>query len=474
MRIHALIAGFVMAGLLGVGGARAQTLSPQMPFDISNLPTPSISDWNDFAWRSFVAADWPVAPGTRGVPDPQQRIGARDAQGMPVPVVWMTSKAPGDVFLAKAAPPDSNWQTQHVTTACVGMPGYDAATSYVLGMVSKTSPGAYSEINQAQFPGSQQVIGPVIDQQAQYVRYDIRMDQSEFQYLLNYKYYDASVQKASVQGTIPTFKPPPFGNEPWVQQLPPYARYGAVEYKASWRPLNPKVDIVSRYFTMNAFLVNPDGKCEGPRLMGLTGLHILRLTPATPNTWFWSTFEQVDNLTVPNIPRPDGKKLTPSFGNGKTFVSGYNYMPPKVVSGPLPPRPPVDVSRVTPIQTTSKPVTVAYQKALAGTPFQYYELVGVQFPVNPKVNGQVVGTGKGKGACYAAGTNNASNAGAQISDCFLANVTMETYVQSTSCVTCHSYGVPIGVPMTPRGRARFAALVNYQIFSFMLQEAQSP
>jgi hypothetical protein len=85
--------------------------------------------------------------------------------------------------------------------------------------------------------------------------------------------------------------------------------------------------------SINAFIVNPDGRCFGPTLMGLTGLHILRLTPATPKTWFWSTFEQGDNLTVPSIPRPDGQPLTPSFGNGKTFTAGYNYQPRKVTSG---------------------------------------------------------------------------------------------------------------------------------------------
>jgi hypothetical protein len=464
----------MIAGLLSTGVAQAQTISPRMPFDITGLPAPSVSAWNDFAWQSFVASNWPVAPGTRGVPDAMLKIGARDARGALLPVVWMTSKAPGDVFLAKAAPPNTNWQVQQPTPACTSVPGYDPATSYVLGMISKTSPGAYSAINQAQFPGSQQVVGPVIDQAAQYVRYDIRMDQSEFQYLLNTRYYNADVQTAAVKATPSTFVAPPFGNEPWVLRLPPYARYGAVEYKASWRPLDPKTDIVSRYFSINAFIVNPDGRCFGPTLMGLTGLHILRLTPATPKTWFWSTFEQVDNLTVPSIPRPDGKPLTPSFGNGKTFVTGYNYKPTKVVSGPLPPQPPVDVSRVTPIQTISKPVTTAYQRALAGTPWQYYELVGVQFPVNPVVNGQVVGTAKGNGACYAAGTNNATNNGAQINECYLANVTMETFVQSTSCVTCHSYGVPIGVDLTSRGRARFRSLVNFQIFSFMLREAKSP
>jgi hypothetical protein len=245
--MRSLIAGLLTVGLLSTSVAQAQTISPQMPFDITGLPAPSVSAWNDFAWQSLVAADWPVTPGTRGAPDPTLKIGARDARGVLLPVVWMTSKAPGDVFLAKSVPPNTNWQVQQPTPACMSVPGYDPATSYVLGMISKTSPGAYSAINQAQFPGSQQVVGPVIGQAARYVRYDIRMDQSEYQYLLNNKYYSADVQAAAVEAAPSTFVDPPFGNEPWGQQLPPYARHGAVEYKASWRPLDPKTDIVSRY-----------------------------------------------------------------------------------------------------------------------------------------------------------------------------------------------------------------------------------
>jgi hypothetical protein len=414
----------------------------------------------------------------RGIPDPTQKIGATDASGMPVPVLWMTSKAINDVFLARGAPPDPNWQTQVPVVACQSQPGYDPATSYVLGLISKTSPVAYTEINQAPFPGSQQVVGPVIDQAGNYVRYDIRMSQSEFAYFLNYRYYNAANQIAAVTSNPITFAAPPeSGQELYLRNLLPSARHGSIEYKASWRALDPRVDIVSRYFTVSAFLVNPDGRCIGPQLMGLTGLHILRLTPSTPATWFWSSFEQVDNLTVPNPPptRPDGKPLTPTFSDGMNYVSGYSYMP-KVIEPPepLPPQPPVGVSRVTPIHDDSIPVTKAYQQLLAGTVWQNYQLAGVQFPVNPMENGKPQGNARGNGQCYVAGTDHDTLPAFQLNDCYLANVTMETYVQSTSCATCHSYGAPLWVPRTPRGRPTFDALVKFQIFTFMLLQAQAP
>jgi hypothetical protein len=473
--------GAVSASLMAIAGANAQEISPTMPVDVTHLPKPSATDWNQLAWRSFIAANWPVASGMLGVPDPGLRIGAVDPAGMPLPVLWMTSKSPNDVFVNVGQVPPSDWQSRVPVAACQGVPGYDPKTSYVLTMVSKTSGPEFTEINQAPFPGSRQVVGPVIDQAGHYVRYDIRMSQSEFEYLINFRYYSATEQNAAVNANPPTFESPPRSGQESYLRLPPYARYGTVEYKASWRELDPRVDIVSRYFRTRAFIVDPDGKCHGPHLMGLTGLHILRLTPSTPRTWFWATFEQVDNLTVPQPPpkRPDGKPLTPSYGDGKLFVPGYDYMPPPIAPGqPLPPDPkPVDVSRVTPIHSDALPVTRIYQRALGGTVWAYYQLVGTQFPVNPQYNGQTQGNGKGVGECYAAGTNNATDPGFQINDCYLSNVTMETYVQSTSCVTCHSFGAPLGVALAttdPTPRPTFNALSKFQIFSFMLRQARCP
>ncbi len=475
MTVGAIVAGIAMSGLAALP-ASAQTLSPNMPFDVSNPPNPSLQDWNNFAWQSFVAANWPVVPGTRGVPDPSLKIGALLPDGSPAPVLWMTSKAVADVFLPHAAAPSSNWQTQAPTAACANVLGYNPQTSYVLGMTSKTNAGATTAINQADFPGSQQVVGPVIDQAAQYLRYDIRMSQSEYQYLLTTQYYNAAIQIAAVRAKPKTtFQDPPKGQEPYVVTLPPYARYGTVEYKASWRVLDPKVDEVSRYFTAQAFIVEPTGVCHGPQLMGLTGLHILRLTPTTGATWDWATFEQVDNLTPPP-PVSGGPTPSATLSNGTTNPAGYNYMPPVVVPGkPLPGGKPVDVSRVTPIQDESKAVTAQYQSALAGTVWANYQLIGVQAPVNPKGS---TTTNKGVGDCYVAGTKHDVGAQYQLTDCYLANVSMETYVQSTSCAICHSYGTPQGVQVASynKGNPRptFAALDQFQIFSFMLKQAKLP
>jgi hypothetical protein len=472
--------GVAAASLLTIASATAQQISATMPVDVANLPQPSAADWNELAWQSFVAANWPVVNGMLGVPDPNLRIGAKDGGGMPLPVLWMTSKGPDDVFVDVGSEPSPDWQSRVAVKACQNVAGYDPKSSYVLTMVSKTAGPEFTAINQASFPGSKQVVGPVIDQAGHYLRYDIRMSQSEFAYLINFKYYSATEQNAAVNANPPTLQVPPLtGREPYLQ-LPPYAQYGAVEYKASWRELDPQVDIVSRYFSVNAFIVDPDGNCHGPQLMGLTGLHILRLTPSTRRTWFWSSFEQVDNLTVPQPPptRPNGNPLTPSFSDGKNFVAGYDAMPPPIEPGqPLPPNPPVDVSRVTPIQSAAQPVTRAYQQALAGTVWENYQLVGTQFPVNPLYNGQPQGNAKGVGECWAAGPNHETNAALQINDCFLSNVTMETYVQSTSCVACHAFGAPMGVPLAttdPTPRPSWNSLTNFQIFTFMLRQAQCP
>jgi len=154
---------------------------------------------------------------------------------------------------------------------------------------------------------------------------------------------------------------------------------------------------------------------------------------------------------------------------------GYSYAPDKIEPPqPLKPQPPVNVSRVTPVQSDSIPVTRRYQQLLNGTVWQNYELTGVQFPVNPMQNDQPQGNLKGNGQCYVAGTDHDTLPAFQLNDCYLANVTMETFVQSTSCATCHSYGAPLGVPRTPRGRPTFDALVQFQIFTFMLLQAQAP
>jgi hypothetical protein len=73
----------------------------------------------------------------------------------------------------------------------------------------------------------------------------------------------------------------------------------ATEVKAEWRPI--RADEQSRYHCVQVRLA--DGTT---RLYGLTALHIV--TKDLPN-WFWATFEQVDN---PSLPDADGWQLPSS------------------------------------------------------------------------------------------------------------------------------------------------------------------
>jgi hypothetical protein len=182
----------------------------------------------------------------------------------------------------------------------------------------------------------------------------------------------------------------------------------------------------------------------------MIGFHILRLTSTTGSTWYWATFEQVDNL--------DGKhpSLNPGGGtypNGFSFNGSTNPPPAIIVGQPLPANPPVNVSRVTPIPPEIQNTNSIYQTALKGTPWQYYQLIQVQ---NPDPNGPATVPVSGKP------TNTAD----------MRNVAMETYSYpgAKNCTDCHGFGFP---QMSSAARAMYATNGDYQIFTFLLGDAQS-
>ncbi|HEC84751.1 MAG TPA: hypothetical protein ENI48_05865, partial [Thioploca sp.] len=74
-----------------------------MPGDVKNTTKATQVDYNDFAYQSFIALNWPAKQGegsNRGEPDTTKKLGA---QG---PVVWMTYKRPSEVFLENAKTPN--------------------------------------------------------------------------------------------------------------------------------------------------------------------------------------------------------------------------------------------------------------------------------------------------------------------------------------------------------------------------------
>jgi hypothetical protein len=356
-------------------------------------------------------------------------------------------------------------------------------------MAAKDQPGVIGDVNQAGFPQSQKlsIRGPVADQTLNYLRYEIRFNRSEFEYFNTTQYYDKSKQTTAVTNTklnavkpppvplkSPVYEFPPKGNEPFVQNLPPYAQQGTIELKAAWRILGPN-DVIDRYYHIPAYIDSGGGVCK-LQTVGLIGLHILRLTPGTGPTWIWYTFEHVDNVEVAsNAPkRPNGSPLTPSLNPGPQgspqppyFPGGYYGDEPKPIphGGSIPkPTAPNNISRLTPIPDDVQAVNQKYQGMLNSTVWKNYELVGSLGPF-------VAGSSTPKPKYFVPnGTPPLSTAPpVYINSRDLANCSMEAYVQATNCIICHAYAVPCPVNYkNPKD------MNTFQSFSFLLRYACAP
>ena len=436
------------AVLLGLTPARSPAQSPAqlsaiMPVDVS--PTKQVGDYLNLGWQSFVAVNWPSQAGGIGG-QPSSTLSITDPQASTGPTVWLTYLAKEQVFLPNAQDPGT-WTnpTKDYPRTPGGLP--------ILGSFTKAGTSTSGEFDEA-------TGNPLIDQRSNFVLYEIRLNQSEFTYLSLTRYYDANNQIAAFPATptpplpTPTFVglpktgldlPPP--NPP----LPAWAQQGALEIKAAWRILVPGKDDTTRFYTRKAYYEAPDGTIKGPFTLGLVGLHILRLTPSTGSTWFWASFEQVDNITQ-NVP-----SQSPSFNaGGQDYTNGYSYVPAVLKTGqPLPSDPPVGVSRVTPLPPEVEAINATYQKALAPGVWQHYQMIHVQFP-DPNGPARVPLSGNP--------TNTLD----------MRNVVMETYSypRNRNCTDCHGHGFPQMSLAAGAVYGNGGTSGNYQIFTFLLGDAR--
>lgn len=388
-------------------GESGVTLSPDMPTD---LPTsPSQADAVAFAWRSFVAVNWPAVAGQRGVPDTTRTIGEA---GVTVRDTW---KHPAEVFLPDGATPPGWGASGGTLPPACGSAGAGAG-ALVLYRTSKApddpSNPVFASVDQA-------VGGTLTDQHGNLARFDITFNETSFDYIVDNTLYNVQGQQAF--GSID------FGD-------------GVVETKAAWRELTDadSPDAKARFYQRTAWIYDPPS-VNGPAtcrqaLMGLVGLHIAQKTPSRPQ-WTWATFEQVDNV--------------PPFGTENAGAYPYSFNDPACDSCPpnqsteqgRDPSTPTQAARLIDIGSDAQTANPLWQQALAaavaGSVWQYYELVDIQWPARPEQ------------APY--GSPNP----------FLnANTTMETYVRSSSCVGCHY-------------SARTADNRKPSDFSYMLAEAKS-
>jgi hypothetical protein len=383
-------------------GAQAQcpnpppvTLSPQVPTDVcipSDFP-PNVSGiafFDDFSWRSFVAMVWPALQGQRGAADPSQKVGATAG-----PLVFETFKADWELFQPKGAAP-SPWNSYAAGSNPCGLASVGPA-DFLLTSFSK-----FANLGQAGFG---KLVGPLVAQNRTYVRYLIGYNQIEFNQIM---------------------QPPGRPTAPW------YIRAnlknvsfptGALDVKSAWIDMT-NIANPGHYYTRPAWVFDLQANTCSQKTVGLVGLHIVQKTPTRPQ-WIWSTFEQIDN--VPPYGQTGGGPYAFNDGTGTAMPNSnpYSYPPPAATPAPF------NVQRLMPIDPSTQNTNSAYQAALQGTVWQYYQLVMTQWPSpgnTPRNPGTPNHTIPGTIPGFATHTG-------------FANTTLETFDQAnlqTGCLACHT------------------------------------
>jgi len=387
--------------------ASGPQLSPTVPSDLP--PSPAQADAVTFAWQQFVALNWPALEGMRGVPDTSKMIGQ---QGN---VVWHTWKTPDEIFYPNGKTPEPwNDYGGQLPSQCTGAGA--TRMSVVLTRTSKVPGGVMN----ASFQQAKQAVGGTLtDQNKNLVRYEVRQNRTIFDAIVASQFYNTQGQDAATRVSFPP---------------------GVMEVKASWRQIMPNEpsSVTSRYFTQKAYIYTPQFGPNPPTCvvgtLGLVGLHISQKTATRPQ-WTWATFEQVDNVA----PAASGYNGPFSLYNPNCVVA---MCPPNqsTEKNGIPTGIPTQVVRRVPIGQAAGTANQAWQQALSavsGSPFQYYQLIDIQWPQTP--------------SRFPVGNPTPG---------LLSNVTMETYVVESSCVNCHF-------------TARTASSKLSSDYSFLLAEAKS-
>jgi len=409
----------------------APLLSPDRIEDVPSTRVDPFPQFDDFAWRAFVALNWPALtdPDHRGLPDRAKALGD------PGPRVWETFKARYELFqvgqdgLPVAAPP---WATYEALNPCGADVDSRAKT------LATFDP--FQDFNQSAFLPSV-AANPLVAQNRTYTRYEVRINEPE---------YSALAASGWSRGeNLPDAAHP--------ARVPD----GSISVKAAWRLLTAADTpaIRARYYVVeNAAVVDVAKTLAARRVVcsrsdvALVGLHIVVRTKYRPQG-LWSTFEHVDNVPpagAADAREPDARDagapysyfdaskpnlgLWPPFGSRDTLPVSVDH-PPKVDPAPM------QVVRRHPIHPSTMAMNRAYWAlpGIKGTVWEHYMLVASQWPTvthpaDPENDGAYF---PGLPIAPDAVRENYQSADAPKEN--MINTTIETYLQDppSSCMSCH-------------------------------------
>ena len=152
------------------GGGITPSVAPDRIDDVPSIKPDPFSEFDNFAWRAFIALNWPslTDPAQRGVPDRAKALGD------PGPRVWETFKSRYELFQVGpdggAAAPEP-WATYDARNPCG--PDIDGRTKTLASFEP------FLDFNQSAFlPGV--AANPLVAQNRTYARYEVRINEPEY------------------------------------------------------------------------------------------------------------------------------------------------------------------------------------------------------------------------------------------------------------------------------------------------------
>lgn len=350
-----------------------------------------------FSWQSFVALNWPA----NSDGSPVKGSFTDDPQAMRV---WEYYTDPAVIF-------ETNEQLLPFSGPIKKGSGLKG-----LRMFAKLS---HELLN---VPDSiKQATGqPLIDKNLNFALYEIRLNPDEVDYILGDSLYTLEGQQKRTVNF-------PAGSAT--------GQVGAMEIKATWKILTGSDDTTKFYRRRAVIYVPANQSATGKALyltetVGLVAMHIIHKTTKFP-FWVWTTFEHIDNAPEQAQVGQAGNQY--SFYNpactscsenspvdepkgGYIWQATKPYAKAYAVDGKYG----TQAVRSNAVYGPTEMVNQTWQKALraAGSVFANYRLIGSQWSVVSET--------------FPADTIAAPDT--------LANTTLETYIQNSSCtMTCHRF-----------------------------------
>jgi hypothetical protein len=355
----------------------ANFISADVPHDVLTGPSASIQDLAVFAWREFIALNWPAMdPATTNV---RGRANVNsdfltitaDSTGTYPLLVWQTYRHKNELFPAGG-------QTAPSFDSSAPAYKYDSQPT----AAGNATYGLFNNLDESSEIGLCNMFAHTNVR----IVYEAKVNRTEFDYAnkngftncsgancptlaaASFKTSDGLAQYGGICRTDPSIVSLPCGDA----AVDGDAGEGAIEIKAAWRMLTDAEMASGRFYTHKVIYYKggQDTQSGGSQqyynaVFGLVALHIIHKTKSF-RTFVFATWEQVDDFDDANNSNPENLaflNLLPAASNNMLATRAH----------------PIH-SQIPPVNDA---VHAAFKAKAPTTVWQYYKLVGVQaMPMN--------------------------------------------------------------------------------------------